>query len=416
MSKAPFIAFDINLETFQEDLSTRLAKSREMIQTLLAQESKTYANFIKPFEMMDERLDQFFTPLSHVNSIKNSEVSQKVYSDVLPIITEYSTEVGQNLEIYQVFKTIKEAEYAALNREQQRVIDLNILHFELSGAHLDDEKKERLKAINLRKSTLTNNFSQNLLDATNAFEYIVTDAADVKGLPQSDIDAATFEAEERTAYKFTLQMPSYIAYMTYGPSQQIREALYKAYTTRSPENADIINELLALREEMAHLLGFENFSAYSLESKMAPDTQTVISFLKELAFSSMNQANEELNALKAMTQDELMSFDTAYYSEILKKEKYEIDEEEYRPYFEQNSVVEGMFEFLHHLFGISFRPVEETLWDEKATSYDLYVGEELRSRLYLDLEARKDKRGGAWMHNWQSHCTNEEDEEQLASA
>jgi len=416
MSKAPFLTFDIDLETFQESLTAQLNENRKKIQTLLAQTEKSYANFIKPFEMMDERLDQFFTPLSHVNSVKNSELSQQVYSDVLPIITEYSTEVGQNLEIYQAFKAIKEHEYETLNSEQQRVVDLNILHFELSGAHLDEAKKTRLKEINLRKSTLTNDFSQNLLDATNAFEYIVIDEADVIGLPQSDIDAASFEAEGKTAYKFTLQMPSYIAYMTYGPSQEIREALYKAYTTRAPENAAIIDELLSLREEMAGLLGFENFSAYSLESKMAPDTSTVISFLKELAASSAKQANEELTALKAMAPNELMSFDTAYYSEILKKAKYDIDEEEYRPYFEQNSVVEGMFEFLHHLFGISFRPLKETLWDEKAASYDLYIGDELRARLYLDLEARKDKRGGAWMHNWQSHCSDETGTEQLASA
>jgi len=416
MSKAPFLTFDINLETFQDNLTAQLNVNREKIQALLAQSDKTYASFIKPFEMMDERLDQFFTPLSHVNSVKNSELSQKVYSDVLPIITEYSTEVSQNLEIYQAFKTINENEYASLNSEQQRIIDLNILHFELSGAHLDEVKKERLKEINLRKSTLTNDFSQNLLDATNAFEYIIMDEADVKGLPQSDIDAAAFEAEGKTAYKFTLQMPSYIAYMTYGPSQEIREALYKAYTTRAPENAVIIDELLSLREEMAGLLGFNNFSEYSLASKMAPNTSAVISFLKELAASSANQATEELAALKAMTPNELMSFDTAYYSEILKKAKYDIDEEEYRPYFEQNSVVEGMFEFLHHLFGISFRPVQEKLWDEKASAYDLYVGDELRSRLYLDLEARQDKRGGAWMHNWQSHCSDEEGKEQLASA
>ena len=416
MGKTPFLTFDIHLDTFIDTLTARLDGNRQKLQELLAIKEKTYANFIKPFEMMDERLDQLFTPLAHTNAVKNSELSQKVYADALPLITGYSTEVGQNLEIYRAIKEIKEREYSELNDEQQRVIDLNILHFELSGAHLEDEKKKRLKEINLRKSTLGNDFSQNLLNATNAFEYVITDENDIKGIPQSDIDAAAFEANGKTAYRFTLQMPSYIAYMTYGPSREIREELYKAYTTRAPENAAIIDELLELREEMALLLGFDNYASYSLAGKMAQDTKTVIGFLKELASASISQAKNELDELKAICPGDLMSYDTAYYSEILKKERYEIDEEEYRPYFEQNSVVEGMFEFLHHMFGISFRPVEEVLWDEKATAYDLYVDNRLRARLYFDLEARKDKRGGAWMHNWQSHCDDEEGTIQLASA
>ena len=417
MSPQPFLPFEIDLTHFIAALQERLDANRRTISNLLKLETKTYANFVKPFEMLDDRLDRFFTPLSHLNAVKNSEATQKVYADALPLLSEYGTEVGQNLEIYTAFKAIKEAEYAALNDEQRRVLDLNIQGFELSGAHLDDAKKARLKEINLRKSALTNDFSQNLLNATNAYEKIVTDAADVEGIPASDLDAARFEEEGVTKYRFTLQMPSYIAYMTYGPNRGIREELYRAYTTRSPENAAIIDELLALRNESAQLLGFGNYAEYSLATKMAPDTASVLAFLEELADASRAQADRELAELRAMSADELKSFDTAFYGERLKEEKYEIDEEAYRPYFEQNSVVQGLFEFLHGLFGVSFRHVEGlALWDEKATAYDLYVDDVLRSRLYLDLEARKDKRGGAWMHNWQSHCRDEHGEEQLASA
>ncbi len=417
MSPQPFLPFEIDLNNFIAALQERLDANRRAISDLSDLETKTYANFVKPFEMLDDRLDRFFTPLSHLNAVKNSEATQKVYAEALPLLSEYGTEVGQNLEIYTAFKAIKEAEYAALNDEQRRVLDLNIQGFELSGAHLDDAKKARLKAINLRKSTLTNDFSQNLLNATNAYEKIVTDAADVEGIPASDLDAARFEEEGVTKYRFTLQMPSYIAYMTYGPNREIREELYRAYTTRSPENAAIIDELLALRNESAQLLGFGNYAEYSLATKMAPDTASVLAFLEELADASRAQADRELAELRAMSDGELKSFDTAFYGEQLKEEKYEIDEEAYRPYFEQNSVVQGLFEFLHGLFGVSFRHVEGLeLWDEKATAYDLYVDDVLRSRLYLDLEARKDKRGGAWMHNWQSHCRDEQGEEQLASA
>ncbi len=416
MSKQLFIPFEIDLETFNNDLLTKLGNDRKTLIQLLDIKEKTYQNFVKPFEMMDERLDQFFTPLSHLNSVNNSETTQKVYADALPPLTEYSTEIGQNLAIYEAFKIIKEREYNTLNAEQQRVIDLNIQGFELSGAHLDLGPKERLKAINLRKSELTNDFSQNLLDATNAYELIIEDAKDVEGLPQSDIETAKVEKDGKTVYRFTLQMPSYIAYMTYGPSKHYREELYKAYTTRAPQNAAIIDELLALKMEMAQILGFKSYAEYSIATKMAPTTQSVIDFLEELATNAFKQGQNELEVLKKMSDAPIESFDTGYYSEILKKEKYDIDEEAYRPYFEQNSVVEGMFIFLHRLFGISFRETDEKLWDEKARSYDLYVNDTLRSRIYLDLEARESKRGGAWMHNWQSHCRDENGHEQLASA
>ncbi|WP_345973466.1 M3 family metallopeptidase [Sulfurimonas diazotrophicus] len=419
MSKAPFLPFEVNLETFIDDLQRTLDEGRSQIAALLAIEEKSYANFVKPFEMLDERLEHFFTPMSHLHSVNNSDKTQEVYTAALPLLTEYGTEIGQNLEIYTAFKAIKANAYDLLSPEQQRVIDLNIQGFELSGAHLDEASKKRLAEISLRRSELSNTFTQNLLDATNAFEYVITDPADVEGMPKSDIESAAFETEEgKTAWKFTLQMPSYIAYMTYGPNREIREALYKGYTTRAPENAEIIEETLALRKEASRLIGFETYAERSLATKMAKDPDTVLAFLNELADASMAQGQRELAELREFAgAAELQSYDSAFFGEQLKKSRYDIDEEEYRPYFEQNSVVEGLFEFLHRLFGVSIRPAEGVaLWHETATAHDLYVDGQLRARLYLDLEARPSKRGGAWMHNWQSHCLDEEGNEQLASA
>ncbi|MCD6173552.1 MAG: M3 family metallopeptidase [Sulfurimonas sp.] len=411
-----FLEFKIDLDTFITELKDRLETNNEKVQTLLAQKHKTYANFVKPMQMMDEYLEQFFTPLSHLNSVNNTEKTQEVYSESLPIITEYSTQLSQNIEIYKVYKEIDKNEKDFLNYEQNRVIELNIQHFELSGAHLDEKTKKRLQEINIKKSELSNNFSQNLLDATNEYEYIIKDKKDIEGLPQSDIATAEFDDDGVIKYKFTLQMPSYIAYMTYGKNAQIREKLYKAYVTRAPQNAEIIDELLALKDEMSKLLGFDNYAQYSLASKMAKDEKSVLGFLNKLVQNSKAQAKEELKELQSITPSTLQSFDTAYYSEILKKEKYDIDEEEYRPYFEQQSVVNGTFKFLNSLFGITFKKLDEKLWNKKATSYNLYIKDKLKARLYLDLEARKSKRGGAWMHNWQAHCRDEEGEEQLASA
>ena len=415
MSK--FLPFSCNLETFIDELQNKIDKNFKTIEKLLQQEDKTFSNFVKPLELMEEELEHFFTPLSHLNAVNNSQETQKVYTESLPIITEYSTKISQDLRVYNAFKTIKKEEFKSLNFEQKRVLDLNIQNFELSGAHLDETSKTRLQEINIQKSQLSNNFSQNLLDATNAYEYIITDEKDVEGLPESEKEAAKFKDEDGiTKYKITLQMPSYIAYMTYGPNRTIREELYKAYTTRAPQNAAIIDQILALRQEMSQLLGFNNYAEYSLASKMAKDEKSVLGFLETLLENSTTQAKNELKELQAIAPHPLESHDTAFYSEQLKKEQYALNEEEYRPYFEQKNVLHGMFDFLAKLFNITFQEVNEKLWHEKAYAYDLYENNKLKARVYFDLEARESKRGGAWMHNWQSHATNLKADEQLASA
>ncbi|QOP44057.1 M3 family metallopeptidase [Sulfurimonas sediminis] len=411
-----FLQFDCDLDTFIEELKKHLNKNNKKIETLLAQKEKTYANFVKPLEMMDEYLEQFFTPLSHLNAVNNSEKTQKVYTEALPLVTEYSTQLSQNIEIYNAYKEIMQKEQTSLNSEQKRVLALNILHFELSGAHLDKKTKQRLQEINLKKSELSNNFSQNLLDATNAYEYIITDESDIEGLPKSEIENAKFEDNGVIKYKLTLQMPSYIAYMTYGKNRAIREELYRAYVSRAPQNAKIIDELLALRQEMSQLLGFKNYAELSLATKMAEDTKSVLGFLENLLENSIPQAKNELQELQNIAPHKLESHDTSYYAEILKKEQYDIDEEEYRPYFEQKNVIAGMFTFLDKLFNVTCKQVKEKLWHEKAYAYDVYENDILKARIYLDLEARESKRGGAWMHNWQTHCTDEAGKKPLASA
>ena len=414
MSK--FLTFKCDLESFIKELSTIIESNNKEVENLLQQTTKTYLSFVKPMQIMEEELENFFTPLSHLNSVNNSNETQKVYSDSLPIITEYSTKLSQNIEIYKSYKEIFENEKESLNYEQKRVLELNIQHFELSGAHLDAETKKRLEEINIRKSELSNDFSQNLLDATNSFEYIIDNEEDVDGIPQSDKESAKFNEDGVTKYKFTLQMPSYIAYMTYGKNREIREKLYKAYVTRAPENAKLIDEILALKDEMSKLLGYENYVAYSLVSKMANDDKEVLGFLNNLLVNSKEQAAKELIELQSVAPQTLQSYDTAFYSELLKKEQYDIDEEEYRPYFEQQSVVNGMFTFLDKLFGIKFVAINEKLWDEKALSYEVHVSGKVQAKIYLDLEARESKRGGAWMHNWQAHYRDERDEKHFASA
>jgi len=411
-----FIKFECDLKNFINELKLKIKNNNKTIERLLAQDEKTYANFVKPLEIMEEDLGTFFAPLSHLNAVNNSDTTQEVYSASLPLITEYSTLLSQNIDIYNAYKTIFENEKATLNNEQKRVLELNIQNFELSGAHLAEKTKKRLQEINVKLSELSNDFSQNLLNATNAYSYTVTDEKDIEGLPKSEIENAKFEEDGITQYKFTLQMPSYIAYMTYGPNSEIREELYRAYVSRAPENAKIIDNILALKDEMSKLLGFENYAQFSLATKMAPNEQTVLNFLNSLLDNSIAQAKKEFEQLQKIAPHELKSHDTSYYAEVLKKEQYEIDEEEYRPYFEQHNVLNGMFDFLNKLFDIKFEKVDEKLWHETAHSYHVFEHGKLKAKIYLDLEARESKRGGAWMHNWQSHSLNEKGEEQLATA
>ncbi|MFV0561582.1 M3 family metallopeptidase [Malaciobacter mytili] len=415
---------EFNLENFENSkniLEEKINKSKEQIESLLKIENKTYENFVKPYQEVGESLNDFLTPIFHIDSVKNTKITQKVLEECLPIISIYETELSQNVFIYRALKDIHSNSYTSLNDIQLKVLENEIRDFELSGCHLENNKKERLKELNIKLSELSQKFSQNLLNATNSFEMIIDDFEDVKEIPKSDLELAKFEEEGKTKYKFTLQMPSYLAYITYGSNRQKREEIYKAYTTRAPENEEIINEILKLKDEKVKLLGFNSYAQYSLSRKMANSEEEVISFLEELAKKGKNKAKEELKeveelALKLDGLKELKSFDISYYSEKLKKAKYDLDEEYYRPYFEQKSVLEGFFTFLKEIFNIEFKEVEALKWDEKVKVYNILEEEKTIARIYLDLEARKDKRGGAWMNNWHTHFTDSKNIKHLPTA
>ncbi|MDN5097130.1 M3 family metallopeptidase [Aliarcobacter butzleri] len=409
-----------NLENSKEILEKLLDEKRVLINELLNIENKTYKNFVLPFQEIGESINEFLTPIFHIDSVKNSEITTKVYEECLPIISKYETEISQNENIYLSLKDIQFNEKSILNDIQNKVLENEIRDFELSGCNLENNKKKRLEEINLKLSELSHKFSQNLLNATNAFEMIITDFEDVKEIPQSDLELAKFEEDGITKYKFTLQMPSYLAYITYGTNRERREEIYKAYCTKAPENGKIIEHILALKDEKVKILGFENYAQYSLATKMAKTEEDVISFLEELGNKAKKKAKEELEEIKEIAlKDGITDFrssDMAYYSEKLKKAQYDLDEEYYRPYFEQQSVLNGFFDFLHQMFNIKFTKTQTKAWDEKVKVYDLSEDGKTIARIYIDLEARKDKRGGAWMNNWHSHFRNSNGEINLPTA
>ncbi len=406
-----------NLDQFPQDLEQLLNHQLATIKQLSTGDALTYHEILKPMQDLEEELGNFFTPLSHLNSVENSESTQKAYEASLPLLSKFSSAVSQNEDLFRKLKALNSKDL-----EEQRVIDNEIKSFVLSGANLSQEEKKELEAIDLRLSELGNLFSQNLLNATNAYELTIHDKADVAELPESDLALARIEEEDGVVYyRFTLQIPSYMAYMTYGSNRTYREELSRAYATRAPENAKVIDELLELRQRKAKLLGFENYASYSLATKDANSEAGVIDFLEELATQALPQAKVELEELKAFAKhtdgiEDLAGYDLAYYSEKLKKEKFDFDESMTKPYFEQSKVLRGMLDVVSELFSVEFKAVDVPVWHEKVQTFDLYEKDTIVGRVYFDLEARESKRGGAWMHDWETHFIDTHGEKHLPSA
>jgi len=401
--------------TFPEELTTLLDTQRHIIENLAQHAPTTYEALLKPLQDLDEELNVFFTPLSHCNSVSNTPETQAAYEQAIPLLSAFHSEMTQNEILYRKIQHLSPDD-----PEARAVTEHTLRDFHLAGASLPNDDKKRMEAIDLRLSELGNAFSQNLLDATNAWEMILDDPADVAELPPSDLAAATLEREGKTLYRFTLQIPSYLAYMTYGSNRARREELSRAYHTRAPQNAAVIDELLRLREAKAHLLGFDHYAHYALETRDADTEAGVLGFLNTLADAALPQAREELTALQTFAQErdgiELATHDMAYYGEKLKKATFHYDESETKPYFEQQRVLEGMLSFITDLFGVVFKPVTVPTWDASVHAYDLYEAGTLAGSIYFDLEAREGKRGGAWMHDWETYYTDAAGRTHLPSA
>ncbi|MCB4743640.1 MAG: M3 family metallopeptidase [Sulfurovum sp.] len=412
-----FQTFQIeNLNYFPKSLEVLLQQQRKKIKAITQDSDIDYEKVLKPLQDLDEELNLFFSPLSHLNAVMNSKETQKAYEASLPILSKFDSEMAQNVPLFKKIEKLNSG-----NSEQQKVIENNIRDFRLSGINLPKAEKKRLEEINLELSKLSNAFSQNLLDATNAYELIIEDKKDVAGMPQTDIDASKTEIEGKTVYKFTLQIPSYLAYMTYGSNRAYREKLYKAYSTRAPQNAEVIDHILSLRQEKAKILGFENYALYALQTRDASSEEEVLGFLDHLTSSALPQAREEFKSLKEFAKkidniNSLSSYDVAYYSEKLKKERFDYDDAMTKPYFEQQRVLDGLLTIISELFGVTFKYTNVPTWHNCVKTYDIFENEKLSGRIYFDLEARQEKSGGAWMNDWETHFVDTKNKTHLASA
>ena len=390
---------------------------RESIEQVLAiDEPYTWDNLIAPLEESDDKLGRIFSPVGHLNGVLNSEELRQAYEACLPALSEYSTWVGQNASLYKAYQQLADSEaFNQLTAIQQKVVNNGLRDFKLSGIALAPDDQKRYGDISKRLSELGSNFSNNVLDATAAWTKLITDETELAGLPQSAIDAAKAMAEEKDldGYLFTLDIPSYLPVLTYADNAAFREEMYTAFCTRASDqgpnagqwdNSDVISEILALRHEISHLLGFDSFADKSLATKMAEKPEQVVDFLEDLAAKSKPQAQRDLDELLAFAKEnfdatDLQVWDMAYYGEKLKQHTYAISDEELRPYFPEDKAVAGLFEVVSRLYGLTItEQTDVDVWHQDVKYFNISDRNgEHRGGFYLDLYARANKRGGAWM-------------------
>ncbi len=410
---------DIKPSHMQQAIKTIIDESRVAINELVKKQSKetiSWESFIVPMEAISDRLDRAWSPISHMNAVVNSDEIREAYNACLPLLSEYGTEMGQHQGLFSVIQTLNDqAKELGLDKVQQKILQDDLRDFKLSGVSLSDEKKEQYGKLQLRMSELTSKFDQNLLDSTMSWHKDLASADELAGLPESAIAAAKQTAENNKVdgYRLTLDYPSYLPVMMHADNRELREEVYTAFCTRASDqgphdaqynNSELMPEILELRQQLAQLLDFNSYADLSLATKMANTSEEVFSFLVDLARKSKTQAESEMQELQAFAQkeygvDELKAWDLAYYSEKLKKEKYNISQEELRPWFPEDKVIEGMFEITSQLFAISFKEREDiNTWHQDVRFYDvLDQNNQHIASFYLDLYARKNKRGGAWM-------------------
>lgn len=411
----PFSA--IQPEHIQPAVEQAIAHCKEVIAAVTTQAAPyTWDNLIVPLEQADDALNQLWSPVGHMNSVVNSPELREAHDACLPLLSEYSTFVGQHQGLFQAYKALAEsAEYQNFSPAQKITIDHSLRDFHLSGIDLESQQQAQYAEIKARQSELSSQFSNNLLDATNGWSKQISAVDELAGLPDSAIAMAkqAAEAKELEGYLLTLEFPSYLAVMTYADSSELRKEVYTAFCTRASDqgphagkwdNAAIMAEKVQLRQQEAELLGFNNYAERSLATKMAETPEQVLSFLNDLAARSKPQAEQDLTELLTFAKEEhgveqLQVWDLTYYAEKLKQARYAISDEVLRPYFPAPKVLSGLFEVVQRLFNIRIEEQDKFdtyhpdvrffhIYDETNTQ---------RGSFYLDLYAREHKRGGAWM-------------------
>ncbi|MFC0336813.1 oligopeptidase A [Kushneria avicenniae] len=391
-----------------------LARNKAAIERLVEEGSYTWQGLAAPLEAINDQLSQAWSPVSHLNATMNSPALREAYQACLPKLSAYGTWLGQHEGLFRAFQALAESdEYAHLDEGQRKSIDNTLRDFRLAGVDLPAEKKARFGEIQARLSTLSNTFSNNVLDATQAWHLDVPRER-LDGLPQSALDtlAANAEAKGVEGYRITLDFPSFFPIMSHADDRALREEVYTAFVTRASDqgpnagefdNSEVMAEIVSLRQELAGLAGFDTYADYSMATKMADSPDQVLDFLHDLSSRAVPQAREEFQTLSDFAREELgidalAPWDTGYASEKLREARYAISQEELRPYFPAPGAVDGLFRVIGKLFNVSFQEnTEAPRWHSDVRFFDILENGRPIAGFYLDLYAREGKRGGAWM-------------------
>ena len=404
----PFSA--IRPDHVEPAIRERLTQNRAELARLLENDNPTWDTVVTPLETMQHRLALTWSPVSHLNGVMNNDELRAAYNACLPLLTAWHTDLGQNERLYAAYEAILKKEGATLSAAQRKLLENALRDFRLAGVALPADKKAHFKGVMEQLASLQAKFDENVLDATNAWSHCVTDERELKGLPDPIIARAkaAADAKQQSGWLFSLDAPNYQAVMMHAEHEPLRKLFYEGWNTRASDqgphagqwdNTPIMEQILALRAELALLVGYSNYGEYSLASKMAKSVSEVTAFLEQLAGVAKPAAQREFEDLKQLAGRELNAWDVGFYGERLKRQRFNLSEEALRPYFPAPVVLKGMFAVAEKLYGVRIveRAGVETYHDD-VKFYDIVNADGTpRGSFFIDLYARPKKRGGAWM-------------------
>jgi oligopeptidase A len=407
----PLPAFDaIRPEHVEVAIRELLTRHRAQIGEIESTGDPSFASVVEPMEELQHELTRAWSPVSHLNGVMNSDALREGYNACLPLLSEYGTDISQSEKLYRAYLAVLERDGDRLDAAQKAVIEHALRDFRLAGVALDGPKKDRFKTVMLELSALGAKFEENVLDATNAFTYAVTDEDLLEGINATVLEQARNRAAAKgeIGWLLGLDQPTYVAIVTDAKSPVLRHDFYRAWSTRASaegptpakfDNTQVMEDLLRLRHEAAQLLDFPNYAAYALATRMAKSVDEVLAFLRRLAVAARPAAERELAELETFAGRKLDAWDVTYYSERLQQERYSISQEELREYFPLPRVLDGLFNVISRLFNVSIHQKDGTsLWHPDVRYYEIHGTQgETVGGFYLDLYARANKRSGAWM-------------------
>ena len=410
-------------EHIEPALDEVLKQAKLAVDNLLSKlKTPTWETLVVPMEELDARIHQVWSPVSHLNSVMNSEELRAAYNACLPKLSEFGTDLGQNEDLYEAYKAIAISDqYQLLDVAQKKVIDNSLRDFRLSGVELSQTKRDQFKTISQSLSELTAKFEENVMDSTQSWQKNITDESLLSGLPDSAkaMAAQVAQRANKKGWLFTLDFPSYLPLITYADNRALRKEAYTAFATRASDqgingvqwdNTSVIAEILSLRHQLANLIGFDNHAERSIETKMAQSSQQVLDFLGDLATRSKPIAEKEFVELQSFAKENtelrgVEAWDMTYFSEKLRQQRYAISQEEIKSYFPEDKVVSGLFAVVNRLYGLNIVERHDIdIWHPSVRFFDIFdESGASRGQFYLDLYARSHKRGGAWMDECLSH-------------